>query len=301
MTSCSEKCPELRRCRPLLGTFVEITARGGAAVVSGVEAAFAAIARAQSLLSYHDPSSELSLLNTNASSEPVQVDDWTFEVLALAQRVYLASGGCFDPVVIPKPEQTGNQRRPDKLPHGLARASFSDVALLPDNHVRFLRSLRLDLGGIAKGFAIDRAIEALRVTGVSDALVNAGGDMRAFGKHRWPVVVRDPTSPGQLRSMWTLRDSALATSAVYFSRRRTSAGRWISAIVLPHSQQVWLARASVTVQAPDAATADALTKVLALRGPLRARAILVGFKADGWWLANDGRLQSTQTAPCAAA
>ncbi len=303
MTSCSETRPELRRCRALLGTLVEIAARGSAPAVlaAGVAAAFAAIARVQSLLSYHAASSELSRLNREAARNAVRVDAWTFQLLTLAQRVHAASDGCFDPVVAPLLERTGYLPRLPGAPRESSRASFTDVILLPGNRVRFARPLRLDLGGVAKGFAVDRAIDALRAAGVSAGLVNAGGDLRVFGDQAWPMAVREPASPGRLHALGALREGALATSAVYFSRRRTAAGRWTSAIVNPRSRRPWLAHASVTVCASDAATADALTKVLALRGPPRTRNLLAAFDADGWWLARDGRLQSTKASPCAAA
>ncbi len=303
MRSCFENCPELRRCRPGLGTLVEIAARGSAPAVlaAGVAAAFAAIARVQSLLSYHEPSSELFRLNYEATRRPVRVDAWTIQVLALARRIYAASDGCFDPVVIPLLERTGYLPRLSGAPGASSRASFADVILLPANRVRFARPLRLDLGGIAKGFAVDRAIDALRAAGVSAGLVNAGGDLRVFGDQAWPIVVRDPVSPVRLRTLGTLWEGALATSAVYFSRRRTAVGRWWSAIVDPRSRRPWLAHASVTVCGSDAAIADALTKVLALRGLARTRNLLESFDADGWWLAKDGRLHSTKTSSCAAA
>ncbi len=303
MTSCSENLPELRRCRPLLGTLVEITTRGAASptLVAGIEAAFAAIAQVQALLSYHDPTSELARLNREAARSPVSVDDWTFQVLVLAKRIHAVSDGCFDPVVAPLLEHTGHLPRPPRASRVSPRASFADVVLLSGNRVRFARLLRLDLGGIAKGFAVDRAIDALRATGISAALVNAGGDLRAFGDHAWPMVLRDPAKSGRLHALGMLREGALATSATYFSRRRALAGRWTSAIVHPRSHRPWLARASVTVRASDAATADALTKVLALLGPGRARTVIDSFDAEGWWLAANGRIQPTQESPCAAA
>lgn len=303
MTSCSENSPELRRCRPLLGTFVEITARGvaPAALAVGIEAAFAAIGRVHSLLSYHDLASELSRLNREAAHRRVRVDDWTCQVLRLAQRIHSASDGCFDPVVAPLLERTDHLPRPPDARRTSSRASLADVILLPGNRVRFTRPLRLDFGGNAKGFAVDRAIDALRDAGVPTALVNAGGDLRAFGDHAWPMVVRDPSSPGRLHSLGTLREGALATSAVYFSRRCTTAGRWTSAIIDPRLRRPWLARASVTVRAADAATADALTKVLALLESKRARKTLETFEAEGWWLAAQGRIHSTQVSSCAAA
>ncbi len=229
------------------------------------------------------------------------MDDWTFQVLGLARRIHAASGGCFDPTVAPLLERSGHlPLLPGTRPLS-SDASLANVTLLPDRRVQFARALRLDLGGIAKGFAVDRAIDALRSAGVSAALVNAGGDLRAFGEHRWPIMVRHPSLPGRLHTLGTLCEGAVATSAVYYSRRRSSAGRWTSAIINPRSHRPWLARASATVRASDAATADALTKVLALLGPASARTILNSFDAQGWWLAPNGSLRTIEESPCAAA
>ncbi|MFM2081579.1 MAG: hypothetical protein RL380_270, partial [Verrucomicrobiota bacterium] len=145
MNSCSS---DLRRCRPLLGTFVEITARGS---VEAVNAAFAAVERVQNLLSAHDSASELSLLNREAATRVVTVSRETFAVLRCADRLAQESHGAFDYTVAPTLAAWG------LLPIHLSRknpGNWRDVLLLPHRQVRFLRPLALDLGGIAKGFAV---------------------------------------------------------------------------------------------------------------------------------------------------
>src|SRR4051794_376414 len=128
MISCSNDF-ELRRCRPLLGTFVEITARGPdtVALSAAIEAAYSAIGRTQSLLSYHDSSSELSLLNREASLRPIRVDAWTRQVLVVSQRIHAASNGDFDPTIAPCLESAGLLPRLAGAPRASARASMADV------------------------------------------------------------------------------------------------------------------------------------------------------------------------------
>lgn len=302
MTLCSNLHSELRRARPLLGTIVEITACGAAPAVlaSGVEAAFKIISLLQSRLSYHDSSSELSLVNREAYRRAVSVSDSTFKLLLLAQQIHLASEACFDPVIAPLLEKSGHLPKPAQTGRVSGRAKFSDVVLLPENRVRFARALRIDLGGIAKGFAVDYAIKILQAAGVPSGLVNAGGDLRAYGHRAWPIVVRDPAMPARFHALGSLCEGAVATSAVYFSRRRAPSGRWTSAIINPLSRRPWLARASISLRAPEAATADALTKVLAIQGIERSKKLLESFGAEGWWLSHRGFVRSTRQTLCVA-
>jgi hypothetical protein len=130
-----------------------------------------------------------------------------------------------------------------------------------DDHVRFRRPVTIDLGGIAKGFAVDRAVEALQKAGAISGIVNAGGDLRVFGEHAQEVQIRHPLYPGRTAGMVRLRDRALATSARYFA----------PALFDGRSRQPLPDEISVTVAARDCLTADALTKIaLALRGMQRS-------------------------------
>src|SRR5207237_9076434 len=104
-------------------------------------------------------------------------------------------------------------------------AAWADGALLSRSRVRLARAVRFDLGGIAKGFAVDRAVQILRRARLAFGLVNAGGDLRAFGNRRWPVHVRCPDAPGELLQLGSLSNGAVATSAVYFSLQRHGAIR----------------------------------------------------------------------------
>ena len=102
MISCSNDI-EIRRCRPLLGTFVEITASGPGEkqLYTAIDAAFATVERIHRLMSVHDPESELSLLNRKAAAEAVIVSDNTFEVLRRSDRMARESGGAFDYTIAP--------------------------------------------------------------------------------------------------------------------------------------------------------------------------------------------------------
>ena len=257
---------ELQRARPLLGTLVEIRVSGadGKALAGAIDSAFRAVARVHALMSYHRARSDVGRINRLAWRTPVRVHPWTYVVLREAQRVAQASGGLFDVSVA---RDLVARRMLPALPGArvpTCSASFRDIRLLPGFRVRFVRPLLLDLGGIAKGFAVDRAVERLRAAGVRNGVVNAGGDLRCFGPRIERVHVRHPADPTVLLPLAELREGAVATSAAYFTRRRL-AGREVSAQVHPRRPR-YVPSDSVSVAAARCITADAWTKVLLLGG-----------------------------------
>jgi thiamine biosynthesis lipoprotein len=267
-----------RRARPLLGTLVEIAADRAEAI----DAAFAAIARVQALMSYHDPASELSRLNREAATRAVRVSPWTAEVLQLALRVAAESGGVFDPTVAPRLCALGFLPATPGAPRADRRATWRDVQADGDR-VRFRRALRLDLGGIAKGFAVDRAVESLQAAGVASGVVNAGGDLRVFGSEIQRVHLRDPASPGTFPQTLALRDAALATSAAYFSRKRWR-GAPVCALLDGRSRAPGDIATSASVVAPTAALADAFTKVALFAPPETRRTLFARHQATAHFL-----------------
>jgi thiamine biosynthesis lipoprotein len=235
----------VRRARPLLGTIVEIAARGGS-----VESAFGVVAALQRRLSFHDPASEVGILNERAHRDAVPVGVDTWRVLRAALRLSEESEGAFDVAL---------------------GGTWRDVRLLRGRRVRFARRMRIDLGGIAKGYCVDRAIAELRRGGAVAALVNAGGDLRAFGPSSFPVELRHPAEPSCTLPWQPLRNAALATSASYPDG---APARWAGGSRLRHG-------VSVTVRAPRAMLADALTKVVS--SPAAER-ILARYGARAWVL-----------------
>lgn len=268
---------ESRRCRPALGTYVDIRARGSASAVGpAVEAAFRAVDRVQRKLSFFDPCSDVSRLNRGARRRAVAVAPETASVLRAARTFAEASGGLFDVTVAGPLARGGALPRPRRgpVPRRLGAAA---IRFLPGRRIRFDADVWIDLGGIAKGFAVDRACAALEKSGVRDYVVNAGGDLRV-GQTRRPVWIRHPALDGRWVALGSLKGRAAATSADGFTRRRVKR-RWWNVLIDPRSGRAAVPRRSVTVIAPDAMTADALTKVAALGGPARFSALARRFKA----------------------
>jgi FAD:protein FMN transferase len=251
---------EVRRCRPLLGTFVEIKAAGidNSALTRAVDKAFAQIERAQSLMSVHDDASELSRVNAESFLRPVKVSDETFAVLERGLDIARASAGAFDFTIAPVLAGWG------LLPAHLRRRAQGDwrnISLQRGQRVRFSRPLAIDLGGIAKGFAVDTAIALLRACKVTSASVNAGGDLRVFGPDESRIHLRHPVSAQSVASPISLRNAALATSSPCFTRRPWR-GRVVSHLIDPMNRRAITRSLSVSVRAPECWRADALTKVV---------------------------------------
>lgn len=275
------RCAERRRCRPLLGTLVEIAAAGPdfARLDEAIAAAFQEVEHVQRKMSFHAADSDVSRLNRDAWREPVEVDARTMEVLSLAREVFERSGGMFDVATAATLARLGALPRENVSPR--SHGTSADLELLEGRRVRYRRPLAIDLGGIAKGYAVDRAIDTLRSLGTRSGRVNAGGDLRVFGEPQ-TVRVRHPTHPAASFPLLELADGAIATTAGYFS---PDAQAWI---VNPHTRALAPLRASVTVRAPRCALADALTKVVWL---LREEAtpVLAACDARAWVLQNEDR------------
>lgn len=273
----------VRRCRPLLGTFVEITVTGTdhEKIVRRIDGAFQKMERIHHLMSVHDPGSELSRVNASALNKPVTISEETMAVLERGLQLARESEGAFDFTIAATLAQWG--LLPSHIPRPeVHQGCWSDVVLMPMNRVRFLKPLAIDVGGIAKGFAVDLAIESLRGAGVTSAMVNAGGDLRAFGGS-WPAIhLRHPIGLHALLEAVSVSDAALATSSPAVTRR-TWRGRFISHLVDPRQGQAVVGDVSVTVRAPECWLADGLTKVV-LNDPHRAETLLGRHHAEAFIL-----------------
>lgn len=258
----------MKRLRPLLGTWVEIEVEDlqGAPAVSAIDRAFAAVERVHRLMSVHEPHSDISHLNRTAWRRPVTVHPWTLTTLRWALLVHTATEGLFDCAV-------GHELARHGLVAGCGfdvaePGSLADLEIAADGLVCFARRIALDFGGIAKGFAVDRAIATLRTAGVQRASVNAGGDLRVIGGEPRPIYVRDPANPRLLRIAGFLSNGAVATSGTaatidQATRRPIGDGKTWSVI------------------APRGVAADALTKVVAQTGRTEAP-WLARFGATVW-------------------
>lgn len=264
-----------RRSRPFLGTFVEVQADSGAAI----EAAFAAIARVHDRMSAHVARSDVSQINCFGHLGAVDVDLWTASVVERAIFWSRHSEGTFDVVRAGKMAiETGYlPRHPGQPSPEAAHWTWLEVQ---GKTVRLLKPGCIDLGGIAKGFAVDKAIEAMRSAGAALGFVNAGGDLAGFGDRSWMVDIMHPERSRPVATV-ALCGRALATS----SRHRDG-----DALHLP-GLEPGLSAASVL--AGNAIDADALAKILIMGSPQAAHC-LARADAQGLVVTAQGHVQPSE-------
>jgi len=269
------------------------------------QAARAALERIGELdrcLSDYNPASELSQLGRGAPhAHPVPVSDDLWHILARAQDVSRLSGGAFDVTIGPLTKLWRRGRRqhqwPDAERLAQARAAVGYQHLKLDASRRTAQltrgAMRLDAGGIAKGYAADEALRVLRRFGVQRALVDAGGGMALGapppGQAGWKVGVATLSADAPPERFLRLSCCGIATSGDAWQFVELQGQRY-SHIIDPRSGQPVTVRSSVTVVARDGTTADALATALSVLGPHRGMDLieqLCGAEARLVWLADD--------------
>lgn len=175
-----------------------------------------------------DPNTEVALLNQNPPTEWTDISDPLYETLEIAQKLWTASDGRFDPTALPLKQLWQEAEKTQKFPSGreiqktLQRTGFEKVAIRADNggQLRLKDPLvQLDFGGIAKGFALDQVRKQLRGNGVSDGLIQLGGEISAFGQKNsepWRIGIQHPERMEAIRGVLASRtDIRVSTSGNY--------------------------------------------------------------------------------------
>ncbi len=277
--------PELSRYeyqRPEMGMAFRIVLYSPSQMTadSATEAAFARIKQLNDIMSDYDEDSELSKLSrSSGSGREVVVSDDLWFVLSRAQRLAEQSGGAFDVTVGPFVNLWRRARRqrqlpdPARLEQARQAVGYQHVVLNPKRQsVQLLvPNMRLDLGGIAKGYAIGEALKTLRRLGLDHALVEGGGDVAVSnpppGKKGWRFELSslDISNAPPARFL-LLKNVAISTSGDLYQRLEIDGKRY-SHIVDPHTAIGLTDHSLVNVIAPESITADSLTKVVSVLGP----------------------------------
>lgn len=197
-----EKFVETRAVMSTLAT-ITLISNSSARAVEATEAGFAALDSVVALMNAHAAQGDLAQVNASAGRRAVPVAPATFAVLQQALAISSQSGGAFDvtvgPLIALWRRCAEEQRLPTdrELETARSRTGYQQVEL--DTLGRTVRyaaaGMRIDLGGIAKGYAIDRAVAAIRASGIEDGIVEVGGDLRCFGQIPAALVGRSATLP----------------------------------------------------------------------------------------------------------
>jgi len=215
--------------RPLLGTVVSFTlcAENEAKATTAAEAAFAEIERLEGLMSSWTPQSEVSLINRAVATMWTRVSPETIEVIAQSIKLSRDSGGAFDITVgalnrIWKMHSTPQIPSPQEIKATLPLVDFTAIQLDMRNTSSVSLGkigMEIDLGGIAKGYILEKAYKTLRRLGIDNGLIDGGGDVYCWGlkpdRSKWEIGVTNPLSPSNYLAVFRVSNKAVFTSGDY--------------------------------------------------------------------------------------
>lgn len=264
-----------------------------------IDQVFAEFHRIDELMSTYKPTSQVSLINARASNTWVQVAPELFDLLEAAVDYSRISNGAFDITYASVGYMYDFRKhiRPDAahIAAALPGINWRHLELRSADHsVHFQRpGMRIDLGGIGKGYAVDRGTAILQRAGITHAMVNAGGDTRIIGDRRgkpWIVGIRDPNDRDKVALRLPLENTAISTSGDY-ERFFDEGHIRYHHILDPKTGDSARKMRSVSVIAATATRTDALTKMVFVTGPEAGIAMINKLgDVDAVVITNDGRI-----------
>ena len=266
---------------------------------AAIDAVMAQMHHIDDVMSDFKPDSELSQINEHAAQRPVVVSPELYDLIKLSTRYSQITDGAFD-ITIESVWRLYHFRRHIHPTDAEIEALLPTVGwrqlIFDDRHhsIRFARpGMAIGLGGIAKGYAVDRGIDILKARGIENAIVTAGGDTRLLGDRRgrpWMVAIRDPWDLSKVVTLMPLANEAISTSGDYY-RGFVQNGVLYDHILSPftgHSAQ--LVR-SASVIAPTATQTDGMSKTAFVLGPQKTLALIDSMpQYDAVFICPDGRV-----------
>lgn len=260
---------------------VELWSEDAAAAHRAIDAVLAEMSRIDAAMSTYKPDSEVSKVNAEAAAHPVRISKELFDLLSTAVEFSRITAGAFDITYASvgfmydfRARYRPSEQQIDAV---LPAVNYKYLELDPAQRtVRFLKpGVRIDLGGIAKGYAVDRGIAILQTRGIEHAVVTAGGDSRLIGDRfgrPWVVGIRHPDDPNKVVARLPLVDTAISTSGDY-ERYFDDNGTRYHHIIDPHSGHSASKVRSATILASTAVRTDGLSKTAFVLGAEKAMEI----------------------------
>jgi len=272
-----------------MGTELRVTVSGTdeARANAAVDAVFREFDRLDAMMSVWRDGSDILRLNAAAGDHPVPVSSETREVLTIANQISEQTGGRFDVTFaalsglwkFDYQDKDGSVPDPGEIAKRLPLINYRDLVVDKSAGTAFLKrkGMRVNLGGIGKGYAVDRAAGILRSSGLRDFMIQAGGDMYVSG-HRggrpWRLGIRDPRGPAdRIFAALDLTDGTFSTSGDYERFFFKDGVRYHHILDLSAGQPARLCR-SVTLVTDRAVIADALAKGVFILGPDAGMALI---------------------------
>ena len=272
------------RTEAIMGTriYVEVWSDDAAKGEAGIDAVMADMRRIDELMSHYKPESQLSQINARAAQEPVQVDPELFDLIKLSTHYSVITEGAFDITYasVGHLYDFPHHVRPteEQIKAALPGVNWRNMLLDPVNHtVRFEhQGMRIDLGGIGKGYAVDHGIGILQARGFQHALVTAGGDSRIIGDRMgrpWMIGIRNPDDKDKVVTRIPIVNSAMSTSGDY-ERYFDEGGVRYHHIIDPRTGHSASKVRSATILGPTATETDGMSKTAFVLGPEKALEII---------------------------
>jgi FAD:protein FMN transferase len=272
------------RTEAIMGTrvYVQVWSEDAAKGNEAMDAVMAEMRRIDNLMSHYKPESQLSQINQRGNTEAVQVDKELFDLIKLSTHYSQITEGAFDITYasVGYMYDYPNHIHPNEaqIKSALPAINWHNLLLDEAHHtVRFEHpGMKIDLGGIGKGYAVDRCIDILKTRGFEHALVTAGGDSRFLGDHLgrpWLAAIRHPDNPELVVTRIPLTDSAVSTSGDY-ERFFDENGVRYHHIIDPHTGHSANKVRSATIIAPTATQTDGMSKTAFVLGPEKALEII---------------------------
>ncbi len=317
LSGCTKEERVFKKTRDVMYTLVTITVVSDSPedAEEAINAGFDEIKRLEELINYYSPDSELSAVNRSSGKKPVKVSKDTIDMIRRALEISEFTGGAFNPAIGPviklwgfsKDESERRVPAKDAVSNALDLVDYKKVKIDMAGSEIFLEEegMELDLGGIAKGYAADKAVEVLRSKGIKAALVAIAGDIRGYGSRPdgqpWRVGVQNPrpkaekSGPGEdILTALYLEDEAVSTSGDY-ERFFTEDGKRYHHIIDPRtgfpaeSQTI-----SVSVIAPQGYMTDGISTGVFVLGSSRGIELLGSMGLEGIIVDADRRIYITK-------
>ena len=316
LSNCTKREQMYKESRVLMDTFCTITVVSPSKEKAGqaIDAGFAEIKKLDTLLNYFSDESEISAINRAAGIMPVRVSDETLEIIEKMVDIAKATNGAFDSTIAPvirrwkfsKDSSAPSIPPREAIEQALRLVDYKKIKINSGVSEIYLeeKGMELDLGGIAKGYAADKAVDAIRGKGIKAALVAVAGDIRGFGLNLsgqgWKVGIRNPRPEAESERPWEdifavlhLKDRAISTSGDY-QRFFIKDGKRYHHILDPETGfPADSGLISVSVIAPEGYLSDSLSTAVFVLGPEQGMTLLESMGLDGVLIDADKKLLVT--------
>ncbi|MFB3148762.1 MAG: FAD:protein FMN transferase [Thermodesulfobacteriota bacterium] len=265
----------IERVQLQMGTYARVLIYGGNN--KDVDAAFSEIKKLDNLLSDYNPKSEISEINNMAGEKAVKVNPQVIEVLEIAKNIASETGGVFDPTigaltigVYRFGRESDDEPNIENIDKAKSLVNYKDLIIEGDSVYLKRKGMMIDLGGIGKGYAVEKAVTVLKERGIKRGVVSLSGDLKVFG-NEMEIAIKNPGSPGAIATFTTRGDNLAISTSGSYERSVNIQGEVYHHLIVPESGKPGSDFLSLTVVLKGSSTfADAYATALFIMGKDKA-------------------------------